>query len=307
MKKIALVTCVLSENPIPDFHLYFQRIAKEKHQVQVDIYKNGELCYVVGNEEKILYRGVEIGDYDLIFNRFAIRSIHSADYYVLRAFENRNIPVINPTYSIIKAKDKLLTLQILMNHKLPITPSLIVRNRQQLADSIENIQGPPYIIKNCFGSGGKNILLAYDKPQLFAMFDYTWVRDRNAILLVQPFVRSIENHEDVRVITLGHETHYAMIRTAAHGEYRTNIAVGGQVRATVLSDEEKNMCATAAKAMNLSICGIDFMRTKEGPVILEVNSCPGLDGISQAYDPEISIFEKIVDFVCTYKGASDEI
>ncbi|BBM81989.1 ATP-grasp domain-containing protein [Candidatus Uabimicrobium amorphum] len=300
-KKIALINCVLSENPLPDFHLYFQKIAGEKHGVQVDIHKNGALTYIVDGREKILYDGEEIEDYDLVFSRFAIRSVHSADYYVLRAFENRNIPVINPTYSIIKAKDKLFTLQTLAHHKLPVTPSLVVRNHQQLRAGISLIDGPPYIIKNCFGSGGKNILLAYDKAQLMAMFDYTWVRDRNAILLVQPFLRSEQNHEDIRAVTLGFDTHYAMIRTATKEEYRTNISVGGSVCATQLSEEEKKMCTIAAKAMNLPFCGIDFIRTKDGPVILEVNSCPGLEGIAKAH-VDINIFEKVVDFVCTYEG-----
>lgn len=298
-KKIALINCVLSENPLPDFHLYFQKTAQEKYQACVDIYKNGELTYVIDGKEKILHNGREIGDYDLVFSRFAIRSVHSADYYILRAFENKNTPVINPTYSIIQAKDKLFTLQRLTHHKLPVTPSLVVRNHQQLRAGISLIDGPPYIIKNCFGSGGKNILLAYDKAQLVAMFDYTWVKDRNAILLVQPFLRSQQNHEDVRAVTLGFDTHYAMIRTAAKEEYRTNIAVGGRVCSTQLTTEEKAMCTTAAKAMNLPFCGIDFIRTKDGPVILEVNSCPGLDGIAEAH---VDIFEKVVDFACTYKG-----
>ena len=140
-------------------------------------------------------------------------------------------------------------------------------------------------------------LLAQHSSQVHAIFDYVWHENRNEILLIQPYLGT-SPASDVRAIFLNYRPWGAMVRVAQNNEFRANVKVGARTESTTLSQLEERICADAAKYSGLPLAGIDFLRTPQGPMILEVNGCPGFAGISEAYAPHgIDLLEELACFL----------
>lgn len=282
--RIAFISAIPSEKSFLPFHLHLQQACR-KADMQLDLFKNGHFLYWIEQKRRELHyeeRLVNPEDYALALARFSIKAAHGGDYYALRAFEDRGIPVINPPNALINAKDKLRTLEILREGGLPVTPTAIVRTRREIARALEFAGGPPYIIKDCFGSEGKKVLQASTPAQVYAIFDYLWRIDRNQIALVQPYLGS-DPVSDVRALYFDYRPWRALHRFAKKGEFRCNIHAGAGGTPIELDPLELEMCEKAARLSGLPFVGIDFLRTKDGPVFLEVNGCPGMDGIVASY------------------------
>lgn len=285
-KHIALITAIPGEQSFLPIHRQLQATVRQQFSITLDLFKNGEFCYFTdGRKQKLYYqqRPFAINKYSLVLVRFALKSAHGGDYYVLRMFENRGIRVVNSPQALVKAKDKLHTLQILLQSGLPVTPTAIVRTREQIKSALEILGPPPYIIKNCFGSKGRGVLQANTRSQVCAIFDYLWHLDRNQILLLQPYIEN-EPAWDVRALCINYKFWRAIARTARGGEFRTNIYMDANATPVNLHRDEQKMCEQAARALELPFAGVDFIRTARGPVILELNGCPGLEGLVVAYE-----------------------
>ena len=304
--KIALISSIPAENDFLEFHYQLRQIAEDKFSSQITLLKNGEFCFAVeAKTQRLFYCGQPFDPrrYDLALARLAIKASHGGDYYVLRAFEEQGIPVINPSAALAISRDKLQTLQLLAREGLPITATAIIRGREQLAQALELIGPPPYIIKNCFGSGGRNVLQASSVSQVYSWFDYLWYLDRNQILLLQPYLAT-DPVGDVRAIYLDYRPWRAIVRQAPPYEFRANVKLGATPIPTELSKPESDICARAARCLGLPLAGIDFLRTSQGPVILEVNGCPGFGGIGQAYhNVGIDIHQELVAFLQDYRNS----
>ena len=301
--RIALISSMPTENKFLPFHLELKKIAKKKYNIDIDLLKNGDFTFILKqNENQLYYKNKKFfpQNYDLVFVRMAIKAAHGGDNYVLREFLASGIPIINPPDKLVKTRDKLRTLQELAQEELPVTPTALVRSQENINSALEIIGEPPYIIKNCFGSGGQKVLQASKTSQVLAIFDYLWNIDRNQILLIQPYLGS-KRAMDVRSIYFNHKYWCSIVRIAQEGEFRANVKTGAVTEVTELSDQEKKICEDAVKKTGLILAGIDFLRTPNGPVILEINGCPGFTGISKAYDKQNrNLLDELVSLLENY-------
>lgn len=303
MKKIALISSMPKENDFLLFHYKLKEIAQKKHEMQIDLLRNGEFCLFLTEKGVTLYYGKKQffpQKYDLAFMRMAIKASHGADYYIARAFHQKNIPVINPAHALYENHDKLHILQKLAAQGIPVTPTVVIRNRDEIEYALERINTTEYIIKSCFGSGGRGILHANSITQIYGIFDYMWYHDRNQILLIQPYIKT-KPVSDIRTIFLNYKPWRSMMRLAAKDEFRSNVKLGGRSEITTLTPHEEKICLKAAKISQLPMAGIDFLRTDNGPIIMEINGCPGFTGISSAYMKKgICLEDELVLFLKNY-------
>ncbi len=302
--KIGILTATISECDFFENILELKKLARKRNH-SLDLFKNGEFNLLVDqNKTTIYYNQKELKpeEYDIILNRISVREKSNADYYIAEEFRQRNIPVINSTEAIFNARNKLRTLQILSNLGVGLTKTFIIRRYEDLEFAAANFQYP-VIIKNIFGSLGSSTLLAYDYKQLKSLFDYIWNINRNEVLMIQEFISSQDKTiSDYRAFIAGDEIIGAMKRTNYLDDFRANFKKGAKVEYANLTPRETAECLKISKAMNLSLAGVDFIRTDKGPVFLEVNSNPGLEGIRSACLAEgFDILDKILDFLESFK------
>ena len=275
------------------------KVIGERKDHRVDLFKNGEFnLFVDKNETKLYYNRkiVDPSDYDMILNRLSVREKSNAEYYVVNEFMKAGVPVVNSPDSIMKARNKLYSLQIMSSLDIMISRSAVIRRYEDIEIVLQNFKFP-VVLKNIFGSLGSSVLLIYDAKQLYSTIDYIWNLNRNEIFLIQDYIRSEDNKTtDFRVFIMGNQVIAAMKRTNSDNDFRANYKKGAKVEKAFLNEIEMEQSLLMAKAFGLEIAGVDFIRTADGPVFLEINSNPGLDGIRTATKTEnFDILEKIID------------
>ncbi|MBN2857816.1 MAG: RimK family alpha-L-glutamate ligase [Candidatus Delongbacteria bacterium] len=296
--KLGILTATTSEC---DFfpNILDLKVIGERKGHKVDLFKNGEFnLFVDKNETRLYYNRnvVDPSDYDIILNRLSVREKSNAEYYVINEFMKAGVPVINSPDSIMKARNKLYSLQIMSALDIMISRSAVIRRYEDIEIVLQNFKFP-VVLKNIFGSLGSSVLLIYDAKQLYSTIDYIWNINRNEIFLIQDYVRSQDNKiSDFRVFIMGNEVIAAMKRTNSDNDFRANYKKGAKVERAELTGEETEQSLLIAEAFGLEIAGVDFIRTSDGPVFLEINSNPGLDGIRSATRTEnFDILDKIID------------
>lgn len=296
--KLGILTATTSECDFFPNILDLKVIGESKGH-KVDLFKNGEFnLFVDKNETRLYYNRnrIDPSDYDIILNRLSVREKSNAEYYVINEFMKAGVPVVNSPDSIMKARNKLYSLQIMSSLDIMISRSAVIRRYEDIEIVLQNFKFP-VVLKNIFGSLGSSVLLIYDAKQLYSTIDYIWNLNRNEIFLIQDYIRSEDNKiSDFRVFIMGNEVIAAMKRTNSDNDFRANYKKGAKVENAVLKDLEIEQSLLMAKAFGLEIAGVDFIRTAEGPVFLEINSNPGLDGIRSATKKDdFDILDKIID------------
>ncbi len=300
--RIGILTATITEAEFFPNILELKEIG-EKRGHTVDIFKNGEFQLLVdGNNRTKLYLNSEefnVKNYDIVLNRLSVREKNNADYYVVEEFIRNGVKVYNTPEVIMKARNKLLSLQIMSNLAgIKFTKSFVVRRYGDL-ELVDKHINYPLILKNIYGSLGSSVLMIYDYKQLISTFDYLWNINRNEVILIQEFVKSHnESISDFRVFILGDKIISSMERVGKKGDFRANYKKGASIRYAEITEEEKEKSLRISKEFGLEIAGIDFIRTKNGPVFLEVNSNPGLEGIRKATLEGIGV--DILDEIITF-------
>ena len=215
---------------------------------------------------------------------------------LIQQFELAGVNLLNKYRPIIKAKNKVETLQTLKINGIPTPKSYVVRSPEYI-DLVtgKNIRYP-VIIKTMSGSGGIGVAICESKRSLHSLVEMI-VReeDSSGPLIVQEYIRESKG-KDIRIFIVGNKIIAAMERIATKkGEFRSNFTKGGKVRVAGLSAQEKRISLVAAKACGLDIAGVDLIRSRKGPQILEVNANPGLEGITQATGKDIA--GEIIDYM----------
>lgn len=207
---------------------------------------------------------------------------------LIRQFELLGIKTINNYNGIIDAKNKIRMLQKLSRGRIPMPKSYVVHSAEFLNEMVDDIGNYPVILKNVGGSGGIGVAIAESKRALKSILEMMIEGEGTGPLIVQEYIREARG-KDIRVFIVGGKIIGAMERIVSEkGEFRSNFSIGGKVRITELSTEEKRLAKRATKAMELDIAGVDIVRTYNGPKVLEVNSNPGLKGITQATGRDIA-------------------
>lgn len=244
-------------------------------------------CYMKldAHQPEIHYRGGRIlNDFDAIIPR--IRP--SMTYYgcsLIRHFESLKVYSLNNAASITQSRDKLFSLQLLLSHGVEIPTTGFANSPLDTSDLISMVGGSPLIIKLLEGTQGKGVVLAETKKAAESVINA--FKSLNANILVQEFIKEA-NGKDLRLFVVDGKVVAAMQREALPGEFRANIHLGGKASIVKVTPEEKRIAVKAAKAMNLKIAGVDIIRSSKGPLLLEVNSSPGLEGIEGATGKDIA-------------------
>ncbi len=275
---------VLSRNP----ELYSTRrlveTAKEQgHEVRViDTLR----CYmtIASQRPTIHYKGEELKGYDAIIPRIGA-SITFYGTAVVRQFEMMGVYSINESVAISRSRDKLRSLQLLARKGIGLPVTGFAHSTQYTDDLIKMVGGSPLVIKLLEGTQGIGVVLAETNKAAESVIEA--FRGLKENILVQEFIREAGG-ADIRCFVIGDKVVAAMKRQGKDGEFRSNIHRGGTASIVRLTPEERSTAVRAARIMGLNVAGVDLLRSNHGPVVMEVNSSPGLEGIETATEKDVA-------------------
>ena len=239
----------------------------------------------------VLYQGRKLDYFDAVIPRIGA----SVTFYgaaVVRQFEMMKVFSAVESQALIRSRDKLRSLQILSRAGLGLPKTIFMDYSADAEDSIDAVGGAPVIIKLLEGTQGLGVVLAENKKAAQSVIEA--FHGVHARIIIQEFVKEAKG-ADIRAFIVDGEVVGAMRRQAKDGEFRSNLHRGGVAEVIKLTRTEKHAAITAAKKVGLSIAGVDMLPSKRGPLIIEVNSSPGLEGIEAA--TKVNIADKIVRFV----------
>ncbi|MCP5361955.1 MAG: 30S ribosomal protein S6--L-glutamate ligase [Hyphomicrobiales bacterium] len=256
---------------------------KRGHQIRViDPLK----CYmnIMSNNPSIHYKHEVLDGFDAIIPRIGA-SITFYGTAVLRQFEMMGVYSLNESIAIARSRDKLRAHQIFSRRGIGMPVTGFAHSPSDTADLIHLVGGAPLVIKLLEGTQGKGVILAETKKAAESVIEA--FRGLNAFFLVQEFIKEAGG-EDIRCFVIGDKVVAAMVRRAQAGEFRSNLHRGGTAEVIRITPEERKTAVSAAKAIGLRVAGVDIVRSKRGPLVLEVNSSPGLEGIEEATGKDIA-------------------
>ena len=247
-----------------------------KHEV--DVIDTLE-CYmdITSKKPMVHYKNRELSDYNAIIPRIGA-SITFYGTAVIRQFEMMGVTTLNESVPVARARDKLRSLQLLSRKGLGLPITGFSHNTSMTQNLINLVGGAPLVIKLLEGTQGKGVVLAETNKAAESVIDA--FRELNANILVQEFIREAEG-SDIRCLVVGDKVVASMMRKAKAGEFRSNLHRGGTAQKVEITKTEKETAIRACKALGLSVAGVDLLRSSRGPLIIEVNSSPGLEGIEK--------------------------
>lgn len=246
------------------------------------IYRNANFQFYFGPDRPNLsYKNAKFFPPDVMIVRASVLENVDLEVSSVKQLQLMGIPVVNHYLPIVRAKNKVRTMQILQHEGIPIPRTVVIHSLEYIDEAIDSLGSFPLILKTPHGSLGKGVMIIESKRSLRSMIDLLVASVKDHLIIIQEYVKEAKG-KDIRVFVVGGKIVAAMERQAKRGEFRSNFSQGGSVSITDLSPEECEMSIRATKIMGLHVAGVDVIRTSEGPKILEVNSNPGLEGITQA-------------------------
>ncbi|WP_199611635.1 30S ribosomal protein S6--L-glutamate ligase [Flocculibacter collagenilyticus] len=249
-------------------------------------------CYmdITSSKPTVRYKGEALPKYDAIIPRIGA----SVTFYgtsVVRQFEMMGTFSINESVAISRSRDKLRSMQLLSRKGVGLPRTGFANEPDNVKDLIKNVGGAPVVIKLLEGTQGIGVVLADTAKAAESIIEAFMGLSAN--ILVQEYIKEAGG-ADIRCLVVGEKVVAAMKRQAAEGEFRSNLHRGGTAEIVRLTKEERATAVNAAKVMGLNFCGVDILRSSRGPVVMEVNSSPGLEGI------ETSTGKDVAGMVCEF-------
>lgn len=260
------------------------------HEMQVINYLR---CYmsITSHKPSVIYQGKPLEDIDAIIPRIGL----SQTFYgtaVVRQFEVMGVFVANESQAISRSRDKLRCLQILSCEGIGLPITGFAHSIQDIDGLINSVGGTPLVIKMLEGTQGIGVVLAETHQAAKSVIEAFRYLDAN--ILVQEFIKEAQGM-DIRCFVIGDKVVASIKRQGAPGEFRANLHRGGTAQQIKLTPEERSTALRAVKAMGLRVAGVDLLRSHHGPVVIEVNSSPGLEGIEKATGVDVA--GKIIEFL----------
>ncbi|WP_144765800.1 30S ribosomal protein S6--L-glutamate ligase [Curtobacterium sp. 9128] len=246
---------------------------------------------LTGDAPDLQYRGRLLSDYDAILPRIG----NSITYYgtaVVRQFEQMDVYTPNTANGITNSRDKLRANQILSRHDIGMPATTFVAGRADVRGAIERVGGAPVVIKLLEGTQGIGVILAPEAKVAESIVETLHSTKQN--VLIQSFI-SESRGKDIRALVVGDRVVAAMRRSASGDEFRSNVHRGGTVEQVTLTPEYEEAAVRSAQIMGLRVAGVDMLEGNDGPLVMEVNSSPGLEGIERATGLDIA--GAIIDFI----------
>jgi ribosomal protein S6--L-glutamate ligase len=230
------------------------------------------------------YEGRALDDVDAVIPRVGV----SATFFgtaVLRQFEMMGTYVLNESVAVARSRDKLRSLQLLSRKGIGLPPTVFAHHTSDPGELLDLVGGPPVVIKLLEGTQGRGVVLAESRKAAESIIQA--FSGLKADFLVQRFIGEARG-EDIRCIVIGDRVVASMRRRGAEGDFRSNLHRGGIAERVRISPAERATAVDAAKAMGLNFCGVDLLRSADGPLVMEVNSSPGLEGVERATGTDVA-------------------
>jgi ribosomal protein S6--L-glutamate ligase len=250
-------------------------------------------CYmdINSSQPSIYYRGEKLEGYDAVIPRIGA-SITDYGTAVIRQFEMMGVYCLTESIPLGRSRDKLRALQLLSRKGLGMPVTGFAHDVQNGRELIKLVGGAPVVLKLLSGTQGRGVVLAETIKAAESVIDA--FTELGADFLVQEFIKEAGG-SDVRAFVIGRRVVAAMERSAAEGEFRSNLHRGGSAVVTKLTPQERATAVKAAQTMGLKVAGVDLLRSSRGPLIMEVNSSPGLRGIEEATNKDVA--GRIIDYI----------
>jgi ribosomal protein S6--L-glutamate ligase len=282
---------MLARNPELYTHKRLKAAAEERGHT-LDII-NTLRCYmnIASRRPEVYYNGEKLVGYDAIIPRIGA-SVTFYGMAVLRQFEMQGVYPLNESVAIGRSRDKLRSMQLLARDGIGLPVTTFAHDPKQTEEVLELAGGAPVVIKLLEGTQGIGVVLADTKRSAKSVVEA--FRGAGVNILLQEFIKEAGG-TDIRAIVVGGKVVAAMKRTGAEGDFRSNLHRGGSAELIKLSPEERSTAIRSAKSMGLNVCGVDMLRANHGPVVMEVNSSPGLEGVEKATGLDIA--GKIIEYI----------
>lgn len=250
-------------------------------------------CYIniTSHRPSVRYQGADLPRFDAVIPRIGA----SVTFYgtaVLRQFEVMGVYPLNESVAISRSRDKLRSLQLLARKGVGLPVTVFAHRTSNAEEVIKLVGGPPVVIKLLEGTQGIGVVLG--ETQKAAESIIQAFGGVNTNILVQEFIKEAGG-EDIRCMVVGDKVVASMKRKGKEGEFRSNIHRGGTAEKAKITPAERSTAISAAKAMGLNVCGVDMLRSNHGPVVMEVNSSPGLEGVEKATGADVA--GRIIEFI----------
>ncbi len=275
---------MLARNPDLYSHRRLVEQAEARgHEIHVI---NTTQCYmnITAHRPQVKYKGATLTGYDAVIPRIGA-SITFYGLAILRQFEMMGVWPLNESVAIGRSRDKLRSLQVLSRAGLGLPVTGFARSAKQAEEMIRMVKGPPVVIKLLEGTQGIGVVLG--ETMASAKSVYEAFRGANVNIMVQEFIREARG-TDIRAFVIGKRVVGAIMRQGSPDDFRSNLHRGGIARPVKITPEERLTASRAASVLGLNVAGVDFLRSDHGPVIMEVNSSPGLEGIENATGQDIA-------------------
>ncbi|WP_106745410.1 30S ribosomal protein S6--L-glutamate ligase [Yoonia maritima] len=266
--------------------------AAEERGHEIDII-NTLRCYmnIASRRPEIYYNGDKLTGYDAVIPRIGA-SVTFYGLAVLRQFEMMGVYPLNESVAIGRSRDKLRSMQLLARDGIGLPVTTFAHDPKQTDEVLKLAGGAPIVIKLLEGTQGLGVVLADTDRSATSVVEAFRASGTN--ILLQEFIKEAGG-TDIRAIVVGGKVIAAMKRTGAEGDFRSNLHRGGSAQVIKLSPEERSTAVRAAKTMGLNVCGVDMLRANHGPVVMEVNSSPGLEGVEKATGLDVA--GKIIEHI----------
>ncbi len=282
---------ILSRNPrLYSTSRLVQAAEQRGHEVRVlDVLR----CYmnITSMRPSMHYRGEDLTGFDAVIPRIGA----SVTFYgtaVLRQFEMMGVYPLNESVAITRSRDKLRSLQLLARKGIGLPVTGFAHSPDDVQDMLKMVGGAPAVIKLLEGTQGIGVVLAETEKAAESVIEAFMGLKAN--ILIQEFIAEAGG-ADIRCLVVGGKVVAAMKRQSKEGEFRSNLHRGGTASLIKLTPEERSTAVRAAAIMGLNMCGVDILRSNHGPVVMEVNSSPGLEGIEKATQKDIATL--VIQFI----------
>ena len=237
-------------------------------------------CYmnIASRRPQVFYNGQPLEGYDAVIPRIGA-SVTFYGLAVLRQFEVMGVYPLNESVAIGRSRDKLRSMQLMARDGIGLPVTTFAHDPKQTEEVLKLAGGAPLVVKLLEGTQGIGVVLADTDRSAKSVIEA--FRGARVNIMVQEFIKEAGG-TDIRALVVDGKVVAAMKRTGAEGEFRSNLHRGGSAQAIKISAQERSVAIAAAKSMGLSVCGVDMLRANHGPVVMEVNSSPGLEGVEKA-------------------------
>lgn len=285
---------MLARNPnLYSHHRLVEAATSRGHVIQVI---NTPRCYmnITSHHPQVFYQGEPIENVDAVIPRIGA-SITFYGAAVVRQFEMMGVWCLNESVAIVRSRDKLRSLQILARHGIGLPVTAFAHETRRADELIDMAGGTPVVIKLLEGTQGVGVVLGETRDSAKSVIQA--FRGVNVNILIQEYIKEAGG-ADIRCLVVGGKVVAAMRRQGPEGEFRSNLHRGGSATKIRITPEERSTAVRAARHLGLNICGVDMLRSNHGPVVMEVNSSPGLEGIETATG--VNVAGKIIEFIETH-------